>query len=501
VGIYVPLSDFLAGSASASETQRRPIDSLLTDNVQAPIAAIEPKISGEETIKGLACIRLDFEQDTSEESERFQVHLWLAKDRHLIPVRQQIFSETDNGPRLISESRVEEWLELKQGTWLPKRISFVTYENQPTKNAKESRHETFVLEKASLGVDYPLELFRDIAFPPELPVFAIREGRLAESFPKTEPPADGEAKLKEIADQLRNEEARYDRLSVDASELRTSHQLFDGVNKTRTTKMHSLLVGEKAYTDAQHETVHFDGSLRPMLWTEAFDGQTYRSYGRHPPEQKGGYAWVSSQNFFTRDVTLVPVMLRPHSALLPGGSSYQRLTHILWPPPGTLPPALDSKVEFLGEAQAGPLACYVLGMRLAHARGEGFNALLWLAKVRNLIPVRFEQYVLGQTLPVRLDIVDKFHEPAHGVWYPAHKTRYIFRRRISPGVREGCLFVDQCWDYSVQAVSLEPAAPEGIFSQIVVDETIVVQYFDKSGTLIGKYPQTSDSVPQMPAGK
>ncbi len=59
--------------------------------------------------------------------------------------------------------------------------------------------------------------------------------------------------------------------------------------------MHSLLVDSRAYTDARHETWHFSGSFRPMLWTEGFDGQTYRAYGRHPPEQqKGGYAWISS---------------------------------------------------------------------------------------------------------------------------------------------------------------------------------------------------------------
>ena len=115
--------------------------------------------------------------------------------------------------------------------------------------------------------------------------------------------------------------------------------------------------------------------------------------------------------------------------------------------------------------------------------------------------MRFEEYVGDENLPVRLEIVDKFQEPSHGVWYPAHKTRYIFRQSIPPAVREGYLFVDQCWDYSVQSVSLEPEVPPGIFSQIVVDEGIDVQYFDNSGKLIGKFVQTSDSVPEMPAGK
>jgi hypothetical protein len=91
--------------------------------------------------------------------------------------------------------------------------------------------------------------------------------------------------------------------------------------------------------------------------------------------------------------------------------------------------------------------------------------------------------------------------PSAGVRYPAHKTRYILRQLIPPAVREGYLFIDQCWDYTVRSVSLEPMPPPGAFSQIVVPEGIDVQYFDKVGKFIGKYVQSSDSVPDMPAGK
>jgi hypothetical protein len=500
--ISVPLSDFLAGSSSADEAHRITVDSLLTDNGRAPIAAIDPKIAGEETLKGLACVRLEFEQEEAQDGERYHVRLWLAKERHLIPVRQELSIDSDNGPVLAGESRVDEWLEVKPNIWLPKRITCVTYEPLQGKTRKESRRETILVEKANLDVHYPPEFFRDVKFPPELSVFTIKEGRLAETFRKSEVPADAEGRLKQIVERLREEEARYNRLSVNAVELRTTNPLVGSIDKTRTTKMRSLLVDDRAYTDARHETWHFSGSFRPMLWTEGFDGRTYRSYGRHPPEQqKGGYAWVSSQNFFTQAVTLVPVMLRPHSALIPGGSSYRRLTDILWPAPGTVPPRLEKTVEYLGEAPSGPFACFVLAVRPARARTAGMKSLLWLAKDRNLIPVRFEEYVGDENLPVRLEIVDKFQEPSHGVWYPAHKTRYIFRQHIPPAVREGYLFVDQCWDYSVQSVAFEPEVPSGIFSQIVVDEGIDVQYFDKAGKLIGKFVQTSDSVPEMPAGK
>jgi hypothetical protein len=500
LAIDTPLSDFLSGS-SATETRQPPLDSLLIDNFRAPTSAIEPRIAGEETLKGLTCIRLEFEEDDAENGDRAAVHLWLAKDRHLIPVREQVFREAETGQLPTSESRVEDWLEVKNNVWMPKRIVRVTYQDSSAKTRKESRRETILLEKATLDVKYSPEFFRDLNSPPGLPNFTIKEGRLADSFPHPEEQAQDEARLRKIADQLRDEESHYNRLSVDAMELRTTNPLFGGNDKTRTTKMHSLLVGDRALTDAHHETWHFSGSFRPMLWTEAFDGQTYRAYGRHPPPQKGGYSWISSQNFFTNATTLVPVMLRPHSALIPGGSSYRRLADILWPPDGSVPPALEKKVEYLGEAPSGGLPCYVLAIQPARARAPAFKSLLWLAKERNLIPVRFEQYRAGETLPIRLEIVDKFHQPSPGVWYPAHKTRYIFRQQIPPAVRDGYLFVDQCWDYTVQTVSFDPAAPEGSFGQIVVDEGIDVQYFDRNGKLFNKAMQTSDSVPEMPSGK
>jgi hypothetical protein len=508
LALDVSLSDFLAGGDATGQTHQRPVDSLLADTVQIPKTAPEPKIVGAETLKGLTCLKLEFTEDDVQNGEPKMHHLWLAKDRHFIPAKEQVFRSADSGPLALSESRVEDWLEVKKGTWLPKRIIRLTYDDQPAKTGKEhrkeSRRETLHLEKAVLDGEYPPELFRELAIAAEsgLPSFTIKEGRLADSFPNPDNPARDDEKLQKIKDQLSEQENRYNHLSIDATELRTTNALVGDNNKTRTTKMHSVLADERALTDAHHETWHYDGSFRPMLWTEAFDGHIYRAYGRHPPPQKGGYAWISTLNFFVKPYTLVPAMLRPHSALMPiDGSSYRRLTDVLWPQPGTVPKILEKEVEYLGGASAGLLSCYVLSVRPAHARQPGFRSLLWLAKERNLIPVRFEEYRPGETLPVRLEIVDKFNEPSPGIWYPAHKTRYIFRQQIAPAVREGYLFVDQCWDYTVNSVSLEPVVSEGTFSQIVVDEGIDVQYFDKHGKLFNKITQTSDSVPEMPAGK
>jgi hypothetical protein len=501
LGIDVPLSKFLMGPDSADEPPRAPVDSILPDNPPPPACAIDAHIAGEESVNGLACIRLEYEQEEPADGSRSLVWLWLAKDRHLIPVKQQVRKDSDAGPVMLRESRVEEWLDVENQLWLPKRIFLFTYEADAAKKRKESRRETVLLDKASLRPNYPPEFFSKIGFAAGLPVFKIKQGLLEGSLPFPDKPGDEEGRLKKIADQLRNEESRYDRLLVNATEIRTTNPLFGDINKKRTTKMHSLLEKEMAYTDAHHETVHFDGSLRPMDWTEGFDGQTYRAFGRHPPPQPGGYAWVSSSNFFQRNITLVPVMLRPHSALVPWASSYCRLTDLLWPAAGAKPLVPKWTVDYLGEAPCGLFDCHVVAVRLAANVAQGPRCLLWLAKDRNLIPVRLEEYQGEQTLPVRLDVVDTFHQAAADVWYPAHTMRYIFRRRIPPAVRAGFLFVDQTWDYTVQRVSLDPTPPAGIFGHVPVYENIDVQYFDKSGKFMGIRRQSEETIPEMPPGK
>ena len=192
-------------------------------------------------------------------------------------------------------------------------------------------------------------------------------------------------------------------------------------------------------------------------------------------------------------------MFRPHSALLPWTSSYRRLSDILWPAAAAGP--TEAGVEYLGEDRFGNSDCSVLAIRQGPKLARNIKCLLWLAKDRNLIPVRFEEYRAGGNASHTTRNDRQIQRAVRRSLVSRHKTRYIFRRNTQPTVGDGCLFVDQVWDYSVQEVSLNPAAPSEIFSQIVVPEEIVVQYFDKSGHLFSKIPQTADAVPEMPPGK
>ena len=66
LAIDVPFSDFLAGTVRAKDAAEPAFDSLLRDNVRAPTAAIEPRILGEEILKGLSCIRLEYKQEVAQ---------------------------------------------------------------------------------------------------------------------------------------------------------------------------------------------------------------------------------------------------------------------------------------------------------------------------------------------------------------------------------------------------------------------------------------------------
>ena len=100
----------------------------------------------------------------------------------------------------------------------------------------------------------------------------------------------------------------------------------------------------------------------PCSGPKAFDGRTYRAYGRHPPDSRKAATPGSARGIsLTEASTLVPVMLRPHSALIPGGSSYRRLTDILWPVPGTLPPQLLKKRRIPGRGPVRPVRLFRAG--------------------------------------------------------------------------------------------------------------------------------------------
>jgi len=496
--IDIPLSAFLAGTQSEVKSFKFALG-FIDEPPGRPQKAIGPKIIGEETIKGLACIRLEYDQETSENDPRSHVRLWLAKDRNLIPAKCLVFASADASQPAIGESRVEDWQSIDGEVWVPKRIVFATY--KVTSKARSlMSNETLVLEKFDSHSHQSPDFFQKINASQGLPLFTIQNGRLADSFPPRKTPPDAQGKLQQLAGDLRTEENRYDHLTVDATESRTTFPLSGSQARLRRTKLHSLLSGEMAFTDAMHETWRADKSYRPMLWTEGFDGTMYRSWGRHPPPRLTGYAQVSASNFFDGTSVQCPALLRPHCAFVPWRSSYHRLSDELWPSHEPASKAND-RVQFLGEDRRGPFNCIVLAIKPVGVNRLNLKSLIWLATERNLIPVRCESYQATDSLPYEISEIDNFSEVAPKVWYPSHFFRYVFRRRVSPSMQDGFLFLEQFWDYKVRSVELKAPTSPNDYGQIVVPEGTLVQYYDKTGRLFTKIAQSSSSVPMMPAAK
>ena len=425
---------------------------------------------------------------------------------HLIPVRQEVSIDSDNGPVLAGESHVDEWLEVQPNVWTPQADHL---RDLRAGRGQDSQREPPRNDPRRKGQprrpNYPPEFFRDVKFPPELARVHDQGRTPGGNVPQVRGrPPTPRARLKQIVERLREEEARYNRLSVNAIELRTTNPLFDGINKTRTTKMHSLLVDEPGVYRCPARNVALQRVVPPHALDRRHSTARPTALTAAIPlsSRKGAMPGSARGIFSRRPARWSPSCSARTRLSFRVGSSYRRLADILWPAPGTLPPQLLKSVEYLGEAQSGPFECFVLAARPARARRAGVKSLLWLAKDRNLIPVRFEEYV-GRREPSRAAgdrgqvsrtvarrVVSCAQNEVHfSAKHSARGARGIFIRRPVLGLL-ACS----------RSRSNRKRLP-GIFSQIVVDEGIDVQYFDKSGKFIGKFVQTSDSVPEMPAGK
>jgi hypothetical protein len=87
------------------------------------------------------------------------------------------------------------------------------------------------------------------------------------------------------------------------------------------------------------------------------------------------------------------------------------------------------KVRHLGDAEFQGLRCIKILIDTGNLKGTFFHGWeLWLAKQRNLIPVRNAAYTYrwSKDIPVAVSTVDEWKEIRRGVWFPvkAHTDRY-----------------------------------------------------------------------------
>jgi hypothetical protein len=475
--VSFPLSVFLRGTDAIADypKTRRQNDA----NVNLGFYRVECSFEGEETLDGLRCLKIGWQHWSGPSGSPSVGRLWLAPDRSCLCVRAQQL----RGGKVYAESRVEEFREPSPRTWLPARITTLTYANPPTGEAKVTRRTIFILNDAVRNPGKQASFFRDISLPEELPVYTIRDGGL-EGSPLNWPAKSDDGRLQEIIKRVRAEEKQYE--SIDA-EVKRTYQLLRDAHYSRDSNEYAIqeasqryvVDGPRAYFHEERNITAADGSRFDQSTTQAYDGRWTRACSRY---REGTYASAQQAEKMNR--------LRPHMLLL----SYLR-----WEQPlsewlsGTRADDCRAVAEYLGESQQQGLACDIV--RLSMFYGDSLKAsgseIFWLARDRNYLPVRRESYSrrFAHGLPEAISTASDWREIAPGVWYPFFDSTDRFDAYGVSALSHGRLVIGWREDLATQTITLKPQVSPSLFTDVVVPQGTEVLVSDAEGNRIGTYPQ------------
>jgi hypothetical protein len=161
-------------------------------------------------------------------------------------------------------------------------------------------------------------------------------------------------------------------------------------------------------------------------------------------------------------------------------------------------------VELTGPEQQNGLPCHVVTLRFVPADSTTPSRVerLWLAIDRNLLPVRFEEYMpkVSATVPDHIATIEEMREIEPGIWFPTKVVATHFKRQVlqqtgrqEPGWRSVI---------TVQFVRLDPQYPASYFNTLEIPEGTYV-YHVREQKIVRSYvqgaPGTVTKTPGKPA--
>ncbi|QDU08233.1 hypothetical protein [Gimesia aquarii] len=228
-----------------------------------------------------------------------------------------------------------------------------------------------------------------------------------------------------------------------------------------------------------------------------FDGKTRRSFWKSDtsPTTIGEPRRVRSRGLISDEPPSLTNLARPHMFLLDSGCPKVPLSIYLkgikaisaYPNPSYFSRDWVISVHILGDAEFKGLQCIKILIDTTLANGIRHNGWeLWLAKDRNLIPVRNFSYTYrwSKEMPIAESTVDEWKEIRPGVWFPikAHTDRY-HSRTVK---REGKQKLSWRMQYHVKSVLLDPPRiTQDVFTKLEFPEgtPITVRNHGKVSTI------------------
>lgn len=207
------------------------------------------------------------------------------------------------------------------------------------------------------------------------------------------------------------------------------------------------------------------------------DGKTSRYFWKEDvvAEKKGQQRETSIQGGISDKPMHLPNLARPHMFLMENGgpqvplSTYLKSIKAIHSFPGRYYLRKDAtlNVQILGTEEFQGLECTRIILEIIDPKGTPRTRReLWLARDRNLIPVRSLGYTYrdSKEMPIAEAIVDEWQEVRPGVWFPrqAHYKRFdSFTVR-----RKGQQKLSWQVKYNINSVHLDPQFPPDVFTTL-----------------------------------
>ena len=458
---------------------------------------VEAQRMGEEAVDGLACVKVRVKRWYRTSDPPHTEDLWLAADRNF---QVALCRTTVIGKKQTvtdDESRVLKWRELAKGVWLPELIE---WKKLRPEGPQENWSRRLVVEKAVWKPQLPEGLFHLPTVPAGLPKYVIgADGRLidAPQYPTPVAAAPGTT-LPAILKRLAEEEQRYERLEMTAT---NRYQMLNregldqsGVYMESITHERSIVMGDRLYFCSDQKATLGRGGTSPLLLIQqAYDGRCLRakeqyavqSYGEAKPHVDG------SMDFSGADTMR---LLRPHTLLFHDDRiNSQRLAAFLASGWYDTVNHYPLTVEYVGDERIDGLTCHKLkcSIPLKGSPVPDNFFFLWLARDRNLLPIRHEWRgpKSSEKLPTGISYVEDLREIRAGMWCPFRTTELAHQAHSGSGLVANNIVLQWRRDRQVDKAVPDPKVDEKLFRMVEVPGGTEIAVRDDEGDFVGRFQQ------------
>ena len=312
---------------------------------------------------------------------------------------------------------------------------------------------------------------------------------------------DDSSRLAAIIDNVRSQEALYADLEVKWQySIRKEHLPGDspGVIDTASVAFRSVRQKGLSYLNVDGSAESIEGSVVDPNFILGYDGKVTRSIrsdGKIANVQQRRA--VDSRFFSPHTIVLEHYSLSfPLSILLQGDQAIK--AH-----PGGRNFSSDRvEVSYVGEEEFGGVGCQKVAIEWVAPNAEkrivNSRSLLWLAPLRNYLPLKEEGYNLvvdSPTIPVEVCTAKDLREIAPGIWLPFSVEITIYSQLAA---RQNRLVVDQRKSFEVESASLTPDYDISLFRDIPFPDGSLVYNVNAEGEITGSYQKGAPLDPHQP---